>query len=139
VVLRRERKWIRMLDKWSTFMSTNYRKVRERCRKGIPPSVRPRAWANLCGGGCYCFVSGSLHGTRWWVFNSKVSFRIWKKLALRNIPVSAVGGYCNVNCSYDFAIKVYNRNFTLYAVLGSNGGWYFCNSHTSWQAICWQT
>ncbi|XP_008215148.1 TBC1 domain family member whacked [Nasonia vitripennis] len=50
VILRRERKWIRMLNKWSTFMSTNYRKVRERCRKGIPPSVRPRAWLNLCGG-----------------------------------------------------------------------------------------
>ncbi|XP_011495336.1 PREDICTED: TBC1 domain family member 10A [Ceratosolen solmsi marchali] len=50
VILRRERKWIRMLSKWSIFMSTNYRKVRERCRKGIPPSVRPRAWLNLCGG-----------------------------------------------------------------------------------------
>lgn len=24
--------------------------VRERCRKGIPPSVRPRAWLYLCGG-----------------------------------------------------------------------------------------
>lgn len=31
-------------------MTTNYRKVRERCRKGIPPSVRLRAWLNLCGG-----------------------------------------------------------------------------------------
>ncbi|KAG7207856.1 hypothetical protein KM043_009455 [Ampulex compressa] len=50
VILRRERKWIRMLNNWSIFMSTNYRKVRERCRKGIPPSVRLRAWLNLCGG-----------------------------------------------------------------------------------------
>lgn len=25
-------------------------KVRERCRKGIPPSIRPRAWLYLCGG-----------------------------------------------------------------------------------------
>ena len=31
-------------------MSGNYRKVRDRCRKGIPPSVRLRAWLNLCGG-----------------------------------------------------------------------------------------
>ncbi|XP_020706520.1 TBC1 domain family member whacked isoform X2 [Athalia rosae] len=50
VILRRERKWLRMLSKWNNFMSTNYRKVRERCRKGIPPSVRPRAWLYLCGG-----------------------------------------------------------------------------------------
>lgn len=50
VILRRERKWIRMLNNWNIFMSTNYRKVRERCRKGIPPSVRLRAWLNLCGG-----------------------------------------------------------------------------------------
>lgn len=39
-----------MLNNWNIFMSTNYRKVRERCRKGIPPSVRLRAWLNLCGG-----------------------------------------------------------------------------------------
>ncbi|XP_050461942.1 TBC1 domain family member whacked-like [Cataglyphis hispanica] len=50
VILRRERKWIQMLNNWSLFMTTNYRKVRERCRKGIPPSVRLRAWLNLCGG-----------------------------------------------------------------------------------------
>ncbi|XP_015512448.1 TBC1 domain family member whacked [Neodiprion pinetum] len=50
VILRRERKWLRMLGKWNNFMSANYRKVRERCRKGIPPSVRPRAWLYLCGG-----------------------------------------------------------------------------------------
>lgn len=48
--MRRERKWIRMLNNWSSFMTNNYRKVRERCRKGIPPSVRLRAWLNLCGG-----------------------------------------------------------------------------------------
>ena len=27
----------------------NYKKVRERCRKGIPPSCRARAWLHLCG------------------------------------------------------------------------------------------
>lgn len=31
-------------------MEKNYKKVRERCRKGIPMSVRPRAWLHLCGG-----------------------------------------------------------------------------------------
>ena len=27
----------------------NYKKVRERCRKGIPPSCRAKAWLHLCG------------------------------------------------------------------------------------------
>lgn len=74
-VLRREQKWLRMLNKWETYMDKNYRKVhqsyfitkyantwivlnlylfnlqvRERCRKGIPMSVRPKAWLYLCGG-----------------------------------------------------------------------------------------
>lgn len=31
-------------------MDKNYKKVRERCRKGIPMSVRPKAWLYLCGG-----------------------------------------------------------------------------------------
>lgn len=31
-------------------MDNNYRKVRERCRKGIPMSIRPKAWLYLCGG-----------------------------------------------------------------------------------------
>lgn len=50
VVLRREQKWLRMLSNWEHFMTKNYKKVRERCRKGIPASVRPRAWLYLCGG-----------------------------------------------------------------------------------------
>ncbi|XP_046980114.1 TBC1 domain family member whacked [Schistocerca americana] len=50
VILRRERKWLRMLNNWEKMMNKHYRKVRERCRKGIPPSVRPRAWLYLCGG-----------------------------------------------------------------------------------------
>ncbi|CAD6221606.1 GSCOCG00011619001-RA-CDS [Cotesia congregata] len=50
IILRREKKWIHMLNNWNSFMKNNYRKVRERCRKGIPPSVRLRAWLNLCGG-----------------------------------------------------------------------------------------
>ncbi|PSN47435.1 TBC1 domain family member 10A [Blattella germanica] len=39
-----------MLSNWERCMTKNYKKVRERCRKGIPPSVRPRAWLYLCGG-----------------------------------------------------------------------------------------
>lgn len=31
-------------------MSKNYKKIRERCRKGIPSAVRPKAWFYLSGG-----------------------------------------------------------------------------------------
>ena len=30
-------------------MVDQYKKVRSRCRKGIPPSTRPEAWYYLCG------------------------------------------------------------------------------------------
>lgn len=50
VILRREQKWLRMLSQWEKYMAKHYKKVRERCRKGIPPSLRPRAWLYLCGG-----------------------------------------------------------------------------------------
>ncbi|CAH1641054.1 unnamed protein product [Spodoptera littoralis] len=46
-ILKREQKWLRMLNNWEAFMSKNYKKVRERC---IPASVRPKAWLYLCGG-----------------------------------------------------------------------------------------
>uniref|UniRef100_A0A1B6J199 Rab-GAP TBC domain-containing protein n=1 Tax=Homalodisca liturata TaxID=320908 RepID=A0A1B6J199_9HEMI len=49
VILKREQKWLHMLQNWEKCMSQNYKKVRERCRKGIPPSVRQRAWLYLCG------------------------------------------------------------------------------------------
>jgi hypothetical protein len=50
VILReREKKWIYMLDNWPYFMNKKYDKVKERCRKGIPPSLRGRAWKYLCG------------------------------------------------------------------------------------------
>ncbi|KAH9631349.1 hypothetical protein HF086_012137 [Spodoptera exigua] len=32
-ILKREQKWLRMLNNWEAFMSKNYKKVRERCRK----------------------------------------------------------------------------------------------------------
>jgi len=50
VIRRREMKWLQMLDEWDKYMSTKYKKVRDRCRKGIPSAVRPRAWQYLCGG-----------------------------------------------------------------------------------------
>uniref|UniRef100_F1KRD5 TBC1 domain family member 10B n=1 Tax=Ascaris suum TaxID=6253 RepID=F1KRD5_ASCSU len=46
---KREKKWLYMLSNWSHFMNNKYEKVRERCRKGIPPSLRGRAWKHLCG------------------------------------------------------------------------------------------
>lgn len=49
VVRRRERKWLEMLSNWDTHMLKRYRKVRDRCRKGIPSALRARAWQHLCG------------------------------------------------------------------------------------------
>jgi len=48
-VREREKKWLAMLNNWSHLMNNNYDKVRDRCRKGIPPSLRGRAWTFLCG------------------------------------------------------------------------------------------
>lgn len=42
-------KWLNMLSHWDTFMKNNFKTVRNRCRKGIPRSVRGRAWYYLCG------------------------------------------------------------------------------------------
>lgn len=33
-VLKRERKWLKMLSLWNFYMDKNYKKIRERCRKG---------------------------------------------------------------------------------------------------------
>lgn len=48
-VLAREKKWLHMIAMWKEYMTKNYKKVRERCRKGIPSSVRPKAWFYLTG------------------------------------------------------------------------------------------
>lgn len=45
----REKKWLYMMLNWEDYMSKNYKKIRDRCRKGIPQSVRPRAWFHLSG------------------------------------------------------------------------------------------
>lgn len=48
-IIAREKKWLYMIDNWSIYMSKNYKKIRDRCRKGIPKSVRPKAWFYLSG------------------------------------------------------------------------------------------
>uniref|UniRef100_A0A1B0BRH2 Rab-GAP TBC domain-containing protein n=1 Tax=Glossina palpalis gambiensis TaxID=67801 RepID=A0A1B0BRH2_9MUSC len=42
-IIAREKKWLYMIDNWS------FLQIRDRCRKGIPKSVRPRAWFYLSG------------------------------------------------------------------------------------------
>lgn len=46
---RRERKWLEMLNRWDDWMLQNPKKIKSRCRKGIPASLRGRAWSHLCG------------------------------------------------------------------------------------------
>lgn len=66
-IMSREKKWLHMMSNWNTYMNKNYKKVsnnhnlmellvriwlfqvRERCRKGIPTSLRSRAWYYLSG------------------------------------------------------------------------------------------
>uniref|UniRef100_A0A182JR71 Rab-GAP TBC domain-containing protein n=1 Tax=Anopheles christyi TaxID=43041 RepID=A0A182JR71_9DIPT len=48
-IIAREKKWIHMTSHWSEYMNTNYKKVRERCRKGIPDALRQKAWFLLTG------------------------------------------------------------------------------------------
>ncbi|VDO36470.1 unnamed protein product [Onchocerca flexuosa] len=58
---RREKKWLHMLTNWSYFMDNKYEKVRKRCRKGIPPSLRGRAWKHLCGAAFHMEFSVNKH------------------------------------------------------------------------------
>lgn len=46
---KRELKWRDMLHNWERYMTKHFKKVRERCRKGIPSSLRAPAWQHLCG------------------------------------------------------------------------------------------
>ncbi|XP_075259707.1 uncharacterized protein LOC142351523 [Convolutriloba macropyga] len=43
----REMKWIDMFNRWEFFIKKNQRKLRDRCRKGIPQSCRGKAWLKL--------------------------------------------------------------------------------------------
>ncbi|XP_053303590.1 TBC1 domain family member 10A isoform X1 [Pleuronectes platessa] len=49
VLRQREAKWLDMLNNWDKWMAKKHRKVKERCQKGIPPSLRGRAWLYLTG------------------------------------------------------------------------------------------
>ncbi|XP_061590216.1 TBC1 domain family member 10A [Cololabis saira] len=50
VLRQREAKWLEMLNSWDKWMAKKHKKVKERCEKGIPPSLRGRAWLYLTGG-----------------------------------------------------------------------------------------
>lgn len=49
VLRQREAKWLEMLNSWDKWMSKKHKKVKDRCQKGIPPSLRGRAWLYLTG------------------------------------------------------------------------------------------
>lgn len=48
-LVKREMKWLDMFQNWEKWMSKRFKKVKNRCRKGIPVSVRSKAWQYLCG------------------------------------------------------------------------------------------
>ncbi|XP_066544888.1 TBC1 domain family member 10A [Amia ocellicauda] len=50
VLRQREVKWLDMLNNWDKWMAKRHKKVKLRCQKGIPPSLRGRAWLYLSGG-----------------------------------------------------------------------------------------
>uniref|UniRef100_A0A8C8RE29 Rab-GAP TBC domain-containing protein n=1 Tax=Pelusios castaneus TaxID=367368 RepID=A0A8C8RE29_9SAUR len=50
VLRQRESKWLDMLNSWDKWMAKKHKKIRLRCQKGIPPSLRGRAWQYLSGG-----------------------------------------------------------------------------------------
>ncbi|CAK9294917.1 unnamed protein product [Gordionus sp. m RMFG-2023] len=45
----REKKWKGMLDHWDKYSRQKPDKIKDRCRKGIPPAFRGLAWQYLCG------------------------------------------------------------------------------------------
>ncbi|CAM4562555.1 TBC1 domain family member 10A [Lepidochelys kempii] len=50
VLRQRESKWLDMLNNWDKWMAKKHKKIQLRCQKGIPPSLRGRAWQYLSGG-----------------------------------------------------------------------------------------
>ncbi|XP_043102849.1 TBC1 domain family member 10A [Puntigrus tetrazona] len=50
VLRHREAKWLDMLNHWDKWIGKRFKKVRLRCQKGVPPSLRGRAWLYLSGG-----------------------------------------------------------------------------------------
>ncbi|XP_009891648.1 PREDICTED: TBC1 domain family member 10A [Charadrius vociferus] len=49
VLRQRESKWLDMINIWDKWMAKKHKKIRLRCQKGIPPSLRGRAWQYLSG------------------------------------------------------------------------------------------
>ncbi|XP_075069261.1 TBC1 domain family member 10A [Mixophyes fleayi] len=49
VLRQREAKWLDMLSNWDIWMAKRHKKIKLRCQKGIPPSLRGRAWQFLSG------------------------------------------------------------------------------------------
>lgn len=49
VLRQREAKWLDMLLNWDKWMAKRHKKIKLRCQKGVPPSLRGRAWQYLSG------------------------------------------------------------------------------------------
>ncbi|CAF1197627.1 unnamed protein product [Didymodactylos carnosus] len=47
VLRRREQKWLEMFASWDVYIGEKFEKLKQRCRKGIPPALRGRAWFYL--------------------------------------------------------------------------------------------
>ncbi|KAI1884765.1 hypothetical protein AGOR_G00229870 [Albula goreensis] len=47
VARQREMKWLEMFCNWDKWISRRFQKVKLRCRKGIPSSLRAKAWQHL--------------------------------------------------------------------------------------------
>ncbi|XP_018431292.1 PREDICTED: TBC1 domain family member 10B-like [Nanorana parkeri] len=48
IARQRELKWLDMFNNWDKWLTRRFQKVKLRCRKGIPSSLRARAWQYLC-------------------------------------------------------------------------------------------
>jgi hypothetical protein len=49
VIQSRELKWVEMLNNFNEWMKKRFDKIKSRCRKGIPQSMRSKAWMHLTG------------------------------------------------------------------------------------------
>lgn len=47
-VMKREKKWRKMVKSWDHWVGGKSSTIKERCRKGIPEAMRGMAWACLC-------------------------------------------------------------------------------------------
>ncbi|XP_073502384.1 TBC1 domain family member 10B [Phyllobates terribilis] len=50
IARQRELKWLDMFSNWDKWLTRRFQKVKLRCRKGIPSSLRAKAWQYLCNG-----------------------------------------------------------------------------------------